>query len=57
MRCSVLNFQDWLFLRGLRCSFFFRALQAALGIPLQLYAPYFCPGSPYFKRNNASSKW
>jgi hypothetical protein len=26
--------------------------QRALGIPLQLYAPYFCPGSPYFNGTN-----
>jgi hypothetical protein len=29
----------------------------ALGVPLQLYAPYFCPQSRYFRRNNASSPW
>jgi hypothetical protein len=28
--------------------------QKALGLPLQLYAPYFCPSSPYF---DGSSKW
>ena len=29
-------------------------MQHAIGIPLQLYAPYFCPHSPYF---NETSKW
>lgn len=29
-------------------------MQKAIGIPLQLYAPYFCPESAYF---NATSKW
>lgn len=24
------------------------SFQKALGLPIQLYAPYFCPGSPYF---------
>lgn len=29
--------------------------QRAVGVPLQLYAPYFCPGSPYFegRKNNS----
>jgi hypothetical protein len=31
--------------------------QRALGVPLQLYAPYFCPQSGYFRTNNASSPW
>jgi len=30
-----------------------KSFQAAVGVPLQLYAPYFCPGSEYF--NN--TKW
>ena len=34
-----------------------KQFQQALGVPLQLYAPYFCPGSEYFSRNNASSPW
>lgn len=29
----------------------------ALGIPLQLYAPYFCPESKYFSRIDPSSNW
>ena len=29
----------------------------ALGIPLQLYAPYFCPESKYFSRVDPSSNW
>lgn len=33
------------------------AFQKELGVPLQLYAPYFCPESKYFKRNNPASKW
>ena len=32
-----------------------KSFQRALGVPLQLYAPYFCPGSPYFKNNNSSA--
>lgn len=28
------------------------SLQRAIGIPLQLYAPYFCPTSPYFDGSN-----
>eukprot|EP00546_Thalassionema_frauenfeldii_P019243 CAMPEP_0178900492 /NCGR_PEP_ID=MMETSP0786-20121207/3503_1 /TAXON_ID=186022 /ORGANISM="Thalassionema frauenfeldii, Strain CCMP 1798" /LENGTH=787 /DNA_ID=CAMNT_0020571501 /DNA_START=126 /DNA_END=2490 /DNA_ORIENTATION=+ len=31
------------------------AFQRALGIPLQLYAPYFCPENSYFGNDN--SKW
>lgn len=31
--------------------------QQALGVPLQLYAPYFCPGSDYFSRVNPQSNW
>ena len=35
--------------------------QQALGIPLQLYAPYFCPTTSYFKNNKntsqSSSNW
>lgn len=31
-----------------------KEMQKAIGIPLQLYAPYFCPDSPYF---NETSKW
>ena len=27
------------------------------GVPLQLYAPYFCPTSEYFSRVNPSSNW
>lgn len=33
------------------------AFQKELGIPLQLYAPYFCPESKYFQRNNPESQW
>ena len=29
----------------------------ALGVPLQLYAPYFCPESKYFSRVDPSSNW
>jgi|EP01046_Picozoa_sp_COSAG06_P015634 hypothetical protein len=29
----------------------------ALGIPLQLYSPYFCPESKYFSRVDPSSNW
>lgn len=29
----------------------------ALGIPLQLYAPYFCPESKYFSRIDVSCQW
>jgi hypothetical protein len=32
-------------------------LHAAIGVPLQLYAPYFCEASTYFRRNNDSSPW
>eukprot|EP00954_Amorphochlora_amoebiformis_P022460 1353473-Amorphochlora_amoeboformis.AAC.2 len=31
-----------------------KELHDAVGVPLQLYAPYFCPNSPYF---NQSTKW
>ena len=33
------------------------SFQKALGIPLQLYAPYFCPDSPYFDSPEHASKW
>ena len=33
------------------------AFAEALGIPLQLYAPYFCPESKYFSRVDPSSNW
>jgi len=31
--------------------------QKALGLPLQLYAPYFCPGSKYFDSEEHPSQW
>jgi hypothetical protein len=31
------------------------SFQKALGLPLQLYAPYFCPGSPYFQSRKFKS--
>ena len=31
--------------------------QRALDIPLQLYAPYFCPQSPYFHNDNDQTHW
>ena len=31
--------------------------QEALGLPLQLYAPYFCPGSNYFDSAEHLSEW
>ena len=34
-----------------------KSFQKALGVPLQLYAPYFCPGSSYFESNNQNSQW
>ena len=32
-------------------------MQKAIDIPLQLYAPYFCPNSTYFDNNNKDSMW
>jgi len=29
----------------------------AVGVPLQLYAPYFCPGSPYFNGTSTGKQW
>ncbi|KAJ1449132.1 hypothetical protein M885DRAFT_573240 [Pelagophyceae sp. CCMP2097] len=36
-----------------------KELQNAIGVPLQLYAPYFCPDSPYFDGDGAGdfTKW
>ena len=31
--------------------------QEALGLPLQLYAPYFCPGNNYFDSTEHPSEW
>jgi hypothetical protein len=34
-----------------------KTFQVALGLPLQLYAPYFCPGSNYFDSAGHPSEW
>ena len=36
-------------------DFFSKQVQSAIGVPLQLYAPYFCPGSNYFNNTNWTS--